>query len=243
MATSLTGSTPGTVGGSTYLDLLHTFSETRATGAQVTWGNGEGSALVLWTSGVGVMSGDDQVSKFVSLATAARTITIPDTTGTMVLGDGTGISSVTDFRSNLRQFFAKTTIETINSTTTPAEVSGFTVDGLAASKSYHVKILLRAKSAATATGFRFKVTGPAEADTFISQVRTAQDSFDQTALNTDVLNLRMKTIDTDELITVEGLLVMSDSDGTSPLGISIWSETPTVEVTLGEGSLMIVTEY
>jgi hypothetical protein len=243
MATSLTGSTPGTVGGSTYLDLLHTFSETRATGAQVAWGNGEGSALVLWTSGVGVMSGDDQVSKLVSLATAARTITIPDTTGTMVLGDGTGISSVTGFRTTLRQLSAKTTVETVNSTVTPAAVSGFTVNGLAASKVYHVTLLLRAKSSVTGTGFRFKVTGPAEADTFIYQVRTANHTYDGVGFDTDVNTTTMATDDTDELIKVEGLLVMTAAAGTSPIGISIWSETPTVDVTLGEGSLMIVTEY
>ena len=243
MPSPLTGKTPNAPD-NTYFDLLHTFAETRATGATVYWGDGQDTALVIWGNGIGVKSGDDQVSKFVSLATAPRTINIPNGNGNMVLSTGLGIEAPLDFREALKQFSVKTAADATNSSVTPANVAELTQPGaLQINKSYHVKLLLRARSAAIATGFRFKITGPAEALSFTAQVRTAQDFYDIPALGADVLNVRMKTIDTDELIVVEGLLVMGGSAATSPLGVSIWSETDTVAVTLKAGSIMTVTEY
>jgi hypothetical protein len=242
MATSLTGLTPGAPD-NTYQNLLHSVGETRATGAQAAWGDGTASALVLWESGIGVKSAGGFTSRINTDATAARTITLPDAAGTVVLGDSTGITDPGAFRTGLRMLSTKLAADATNSTNVAASVAGFTVSGLAASKSYHVKMILRAQSAASGTGMRMKITGPAETESFVYHVQTPQQFFYGSALETDILNSVFIGANVDELILIEGLLVTTGAAPTSPVGLQIWSETDTVAVTLKAGSLITLTEY
>ena len=243
MATSLTGLTPGAPD-NTYQNLLHTVGETRATGAQAAWGDGTASALVLWESGIGVKSAGGFTSRINTDATAARTLTLPDATGTVVLGDSTGITDPGAFRTGLRMLSTKLAADATNSTNVAASVAGFTVSGLAASKSYHFKMVLRAQSAASATGMRMKITGPAETASVTYHVQTATGAFFKaSAFEVEIAHSAFVADDTDDLISIEGLLVTTGSTPTSSLGLQIYSETPTVAVTLKAGSLMTLTEY
>ena len=241
---SLSGSTPGLLGGATYYDLLHSYDENRATGARVSWGDGTATALVVWETGVGIASLGGFVSRINSSATAARTLTLPDSGGTFVLGDGAGITNVVDFRSGAGMHSDKLGVDVTNATTVAAPVAGFEIGNLDASRSYHFKMVLRARSAATGTGMRMKLTGPAETESVTYHVRTATDAFFKgSAFETDILMSAFVAADTDELILIEGLLVTSGATPTSPVGLQIWSETDTVPVTLKAGSLITLTEY
>jgi hypothetical protein len=243
MATSLTGLTPGAPD-NTYQDLLHTVAETRATGAQAAWGDGTASALILWETGIGVKSAGGFVSRINTDATAARTLTLPDAAGTLVLGDGTGITNTVDFRAGAGMLSAKLGVDTANATTVAAAVAGFTVGSLKASTTYHFKMVLRAQSAAAATGMRMKITGPAETESVIYHWRDHSNQFfTGAAFGTEIPSAGFFGANVDELILIEGLLVTTGAAPTSPVGLQIWSETDTVAVTLKAGSLLTLTEY
>lgn len=240
MGTTFTGTTPAL----TRADILHTLGETRATGAAVAWGDGVESALVLWEYGVGVTSSGGFVSRINSAATVARTMTVPDASGTIVLGDGSGVTNAVSMRTAQGFLSDKLTSDFANATVTPATVTDFNIAGLAASSSYHFKALLRIRSAAAATGIKMKITGPTETESFVYHVRTAKDLlFDLTAFGQDIILPDLVGTDTDELLIIEGLLITTSGTPSAPLAIQTWSETDTVAVTLKSGSLMTLTKY
>ena len=239
MGTTFTGTTPAL----TRDDILHTLGETRATGATVAWGDGTDSALVLWETGVGVTSATGFTSRINSAATAARTVTIPDITGTVVLGDGSGITSVVDFRSGAGLLSNKLGSDFSNSTVVDAQVTDFDVDGLEASTDYHFRFILRTRSAAAATGMPLRVTGPVETASVSYTVRTRQEVFSANAFDVDILMSAFLGTDSDEILVIEGLLTTTATTPTLPLGLKIRSETDTVAVTVKAGSLINLTKY
>ena len=222
--------------------LLHLYNQTLATGARAAQGEGTGLGLVLWENAIGVINTSGFVAKIETSATAARTLTLPDTSGTVVLGDGSGITSVSAFRATLGETHALLSSDFATDLDTAQAVTGFTL-ALEASTTYHLRAVLRVKSASNSHAIRPALTGPAASLDFLTVIaRRGNWSFPLRAFDEAANFNSMEGTDLAEIITIEGIISTNSTSPASDLGLSIKSEVLANEVTLLTGSVMTLTK-
>lgn len=206
--------------------LAHFYQQTLATGARMAQGDGTGLGLVVWSNAIGIVNAGGFTAKFETAATANRTMTVPDKSGTIVLGDGTGITDAAAFREAVSA--ERTIVLGADFTTTsdtaqavPSFALSLEVDSL-----YHLKAVLRVSSGAVNVGVRPSLTGPSGSLDYLTAIarRGSEDlmidAFDQQA---DFLN--SEAIDTAEIMTIEGMISINSTAPGSSLGLAIQSET------------------
>ena len=81
--------------------LLHIYNQTLNSGARVAQGDGTGTGLFLLPGAIGIHNTYGNSLTINSNAVQNRSVSFPDGNGSLVLGDGTGVSNVSDFREAL----------------------------------------------------------------------------------------------------------------------------------------------
>lgn len=222
--------------------LLHLYNQTLATGARAAQGEGTGLGLVLWENAIGVINVGGFVAKFETAATAARTLTLPDASGTVVLGDGTGVTNASAFRASLGESRVLLASDFATTSDTPQAVTGFTL-ALEASKTYHLRAVLRVESASSGNGIRPRLTGPAASLSYLTAIaRRSNADHPLRAFDEDANFTNMAATDQPEIITIEGILATNGTAPASDLGLSVKSENNGTEVTVLAGSLLTLTK-
>lgn len=222
--------------------LAHFYQQTLATGARMAQGDGTGLGLVVWANAIGVENAAGFAAKIETAATAARTLTLPDAAGTVVLGNGAGITSAEDFNAALGTRTARLSSDFTTDQTTAQAVTGFTLS-LEASTTYHVKAVFRAQSDAINVGLRPLFTGPAASLGYLNLIsRKGAEQFTISGFDASADFQGFAAVDTPEIITIEGILSINSTTPASDLGVSIKSETNPNEVTLLTGSILTLTK-
>lgn len=222
--------------------LAHFYQQTLATGARMALGDGTGLGLVVWANAIGVENAGGFAAKIETAATAARTMTLPDASGTVVLGDGTGVTDAGAFKAVLGTRTVRLASDFATDQTTAQAVTGFTLS-LEASTVYHVKAVFRAQSDATNVGLRPLFTGPAASLGYLNLIaRKRSEQFTISGFDASADFAGFAAIDTPEIITIEGVLSINSTTPASDLGVSIKSEASSNEVTLLADSFLTLTK-
>lgn len=222
--------------------LLHIYNQTLATGARSANGSGTGLGLVVWEEAIGVINAGGFVSKIVTAATEAQTLTLPNETGTVVLGNGAGVTDAGAFRTALGEGRVVLDADFDTTSDTPQAVTGFTLP-LAVSSTYHLKAVLRVQSASNTNGIRPRLTGPAASLSDLTAIaRRSDQDFPLRAFDEDADFGNMEATDSPEILTIEGILTTNATAPASDLGISVKSESNGTEVSVLAGSLLTLTK-
>lgn len=222
--------------------LLHLYGQTLATGARAAQGDGTGTGLVVWEHAIGVVNVGGFVAKIETSATAARTHTLPDASGTVVLGNGTGVTDASAFKAALGETRVRLAADFATTADTPQAVTGFTL-ALESSTTYHMRAVLRVESASSATGIRPRLTGPAASLSYLTAIaRRSNEDFPLRAFDEDANFGEMEATDQPEILTIEGIIATNATTPASDLGISVKSESNGTEVTVLAGSMMTLTK-
>lgn len=194
--------------------------------------DGEGTSLPLWfgSDGVGVVNGAGFRVVLGTAATANRTVTFPDSSGTVSL-----------------DLYAILVADVTNSTTTGSAVSSFGVS-LVASALYEFEIVLRAQSAATTTGLQFQITGPTGQISWVVYDVDFQSgttlAFNgvyrqyKTALASDIAATLAPAANSDYLIRIRGTLKTTSTTPVGDIGITFKSSVAASQVTIKADSFM-----
>lgn len=227
--------------------ILHIHGTTFATGSTVSLGSGTDTALVLWADGVGVRNAAGTFKHKIvsSSASSDKTLTLPNATGTMVLGAGEGITDAAAFRQALGETVVTLAADHEEASDTLATVGSFSFTPVA-SGIYAFEFYLMVETATAGTAFKLALLGPTV--THVSyHVRTSRGAavgFDQfndqgandfgVTHNPDVLPIANKPI----LCRVSGMMVLPVG-APAPVQVQFASEVNTETVTLLAGSSMI----
>lgn len=192
--------------------------------------DGEGTALPIYVGpdGFGAVNGSGFRTIIATTATSNRTVTFPDSSGTVRLDN-----------------YAILAADVTNSTTTGSAISSFGAT-LEVSSLYEFEIVLRVRSAATTTGYQFQITGPTgeisyvvyEVGYMVGATLTLSNVYRQTltALATNIAATSAPVAATDYLVQVKGILKTTASTPSGPIGITFQSEVAASQVTTREGS-------
>lgn len=238
--TTIIGTTKGAPDNS-QASLLHLYNQTLGTGARAAIA-GTGTGLVLWANSIGFVNVGGFKAKFETPATADRTFTLPDATGTLTLGDGTGITDPIAFKAALNETRVILSSDFATTADTAQAVSGFTLS-LEASKTYHLKAVLRVQSASDSNGLQPRFTGPGASLSYLTAIaRAGAADRPITGFDVDATFSSVEAAATPEIMVIEGLLSTNGTTPVSALGLSIKSENNGTEVTLLAGSIMTLTK-
>ena len=222
--------------------LAHFYQQTLATGARMAQGDGTGLGLVVWANAIGVENAAGFAAKIETAATAARTLTLPDAAGTVVLGNGAGITSAEDFNAALGTRTARLASDFATDQTTAQAVTGFTLS-LEASTTYHLRAVLRIESASVTACLRPIITGPgASLDYLTAIVRRGNEDLRIAAFDTSADFSNSEGVDLPEIMTIEGIISINSTTPASDLGLSVKSSFLSTEVTLLTDSILTLTK-
>jgi hypothetical protein len=203
---------------------LHSGGSSLAAGYTATLGNGDDTPLWLDSAGIGTKNVGGFVTKIRSAATADRIATFTDAEGEVFV----------DLVSRLAA-------DATNSTVTPAAVADFGVN-LAASSIYEFEIDLILESVITTTSPRWTLTGPTSETTYVYYENTgaAATATQFTAWGTAGANaVNAPANNTPYLVKIRGVVKTTSTTPATPVGISIFSEVASSQITLKAGSIMM----
>lgn len=217
MGLSLSAKTPGSPDNS-FAWLLHNSGTALATGFTVSLGDGTDTLLYLSGTEVGIKGAGGRHA-LVSAATATRTWSLSNTSGTIV-------------PDNL----VLATADTSNSTTSDIDAVGlsFTPD---ASGIYEFEAWIICRSAAAATGVQVTVTGPGQVSfpAWISRGPTNVDSLEVikygTASNPAFTGLNMPVLNQDYIVHIKGTFKVTGTPS-SAVKVVFKSEVAASSVTI-----------
>lgn len=226
----------------TFKDLLHFHGGAAAygtTGAQMFSGDGRSTGLVFGATFIGINNGT-QTTRLETLATAYQTITFPNASGTLMLGDGTGLSDPVGFKDKLGVKVIQLAETTTTSSSQALEVPGFSFVP-ARDSTYRVEMYLRVQSASDTVPVRMWLNGPWWVDFILLQFDDTAVRF-KSILENSAIGMTSGNIevDTDKLIKVTG--IFKTSDVPSPMtavSLNLRSEVNGTEVRLMKGSTII----
>ena len=218
--------------------LLHIYNQTLNSGARVAQGDGTGTGLFLLPGAIGIHNTYGNSLTLQSNAVQNRTISFPDGNGSIVLGDGTGVTNVSDFREALDEQHKVLAADFTTTSDTPQAVTGFTLP-LEASSTYHLKAVLRVEAVDKSHCLQPRLTGPTSSLSYLTAKVSA---------NNEVLNLNAFDVDanfatfavdaTPEIMTIDGILTTNSTNPGSQLGLSIKSGHAAHQVEILAGSLL-----
>jgi|TARA_B100001059_G_C17800613_1_gene565946 hypothetical protein len=217
--------------------LLHLYNQTLGSGARVAQGDGTASGLLLFANQIGVEDSNGFHTKLGTSASANRLVYFPDSNGFVVLGDGTGISNVSDFREALDDQNKILTADFATTSNTPQAVSGFNL-ALETNSIYKLSAVLRVKGSNASRCIRPRLTGPSFSLSHLTarfDLRT--ESFNINAFDQDIDFNSFNSINP-EIMTIDGIVATNSVNPTANLGLSIKSEQSGYEVKILAGSLL-----
>lgn len=218
--------------------LLHIYNQTLNSGARVAQGDGTGTGLFLLPGAIGIHNTYGNSLTLNSNAVQNRTVSFPDGNGSLVLGDGTGVTNVSDFRQALDEQHKVLAADFTTTSNTPQAVTGFTLP-LEASSTYYLKGVFRVKAADATHSIRPRLTGPSSSLSHLTVTASRNDEFfDLTAFDVDANFTHMEAANTPELVMMEGILATNSTNPGSDLGVSIKAETLNHQVEILAGSLL-----
>lgn len=218
--------------------LLHLYNQTLGSGARVAQGDGTATGLILFANDFGVENTAGFNTKIGTLASANRIVNYPDGNGFIVLGDGTGISSVASFREALDDRNKILAADFATTSNTPQAVSGFNLT-VETNSIYKLSAVLRVQGASLNSCIRPRLTGPTSSLSYLTARFTANnETFDINAFDNDVNFTSFNAANTPEIMTVEGILAINSVNPSANFGLSIKSETSGQEVKILQGSLL-----
>jgi len=217
--------------------LLHLYNQTLGSGARVAQGDGTASGLLLFANQIGVEDSNGFHTKLGTSASANRLVYFPDSNGFVVLGDGTGISNVSDFREALDDQNKILTADFATTSNTPQAVSGFNL-ALETNSIYKLSAVLRVQGASSSHCIRPRLTGPSFSLSHLTAKFTANnETININAFGQDV-NFASFESTNPEIMTIDGIVATNSVNPTVNLGLSIKSETSGQQVKILAGSLL-----
>ena len=218
--------------------LLHIYNQTLNSGARVAQGDGTATGLFLLPGAIGIHNTYGNSLTLNSFATQNRSISFPDGTGSLVLGDGTGVTSVSNFRAALDEQHKVLAADFTTTSDTPQAVTGFTLP-LEASSTYHLKAVLRVEAADKTHCLQPRLTGPTSSLLYLTAKASANNQvFNLNAFDVDADFSAFAVNQTPEIMTIDGILTTNSINPGSQLGLSIKSETAPHQVEILAGSLL-----
>ncbi|MBV33087.1 MAG: hypothetical protein CMK36_06565 [Porticoccaceae bacterium] len=218
--------------------LLHLYNQTLGSGARVAQGDGTATGLILFANDFGVENTAGFYTKIGTLASADRIVNYPDGNGFIVLGDGTGISSVTSFREALDDQNKILAADFATTNNTPQAVSGFNL-AVETNSVYKILAVLRVEGASASYCIRPRLTGPTSSLSYLTARFTANnETFDINAFDNDVNFTSFDAANTPEIMTIEGILATNSVNPSANFGLSIKSEASGQQVKILAGSLL-----
>lgn len=218
--------------------LLHIYNQTLNSGARVAQGDGTGTGLFLLPGAIGIHNTYGNSLTLQSNAVQNRTISFPDGNGSIVLGDGTGVTNVSDFREALDEQHKVLAADFTTTSDTPQAVTGFTLP-LEASSTYHLKAVLRVEAANKSHCLQPRLTGPTSSLSYLTAKASANDEiFNLNAFDVDAGFATFAVDATPEIMTIDGILTTNSINPGSQLGLSIKSKTATHQVEILAGSFL-----
>ncbi len=217
--------------------LLHLYNQTLGSGARVAQGDGTASGLLLFANHFGVENSYGFHTKVGTFASANRVVNLPDGNGFIVLGDGTGISNVSDFRAALDDQNKILSADFATTSNTPQAVSGFNL-ALETSSIYKLSAVLRVQGASSSHCIRPRLTGPTSSLSHLTaKLNLDNESFNINAFDQDVNFASFQSTDP-EIMTIDGIVATNSVNPTANLGLSIKCETSGQQVKILAGSLL-----
>ena len=233
---------------------LHTSGTALTAGAVIGNGNGDDSALKLWDDRVGVVNGAFHTS-FAGSATANRALILPDASGTVALGDGSGITDAAAFKVALGITVVKLAANQTNATVTAADLTGITFTP-AVSSTYRFEGLFPVQSATAANAVILTLKGPAEVEYVVGQATIptqvshgfgvdGANKFQEIEIagwDDEIAATDASGIDTPHLIKISGIFTTTASAPTTPVKVQIHSETAATDAVALKGGCLIFTK-
>ncbi len=218
--------------------LLHLYNQTLGSGARVAQGDGTASGLLLFANHFGVENSYGFHTKVGTFASANRAVNLPDGNGFIVLGDGSGISSVSNFREALDDQNKLLSADFATTSNTPQAVSGFNLP-VEASSVYKISAVLRVQGASPSHCIRPRLTGPTSSLSYLTAKFTANnETLNINAFDQDVNFGSFEGTNTPEIMTIDGILATNSVNPSANFGLSIKSETSGQQVKILAGSLL-----
>ena len=248
MGTSLASKTIGG-GDQAFKWYLHTSGTALASTPRICNGNGDDSGLVVGINTVGIHNAGGFVTTFTGLATADRAVSFPDAAGTVVLGDGSGVTDSLAFRAATGRTVAKLASDSSSTSVTAAEIGSFSFTP-SASKTYSFHLILRVDTAATTTAavlrllgptvdfVTYRVTAPSGSSAGVSHEYQATHD----ALDEDINPGNFYDASGQGIVKIEGIVKLPSGTPASNFRLSLASEDDGTQVSVLEGSAMIFEE-
>ena len=247
MGTSLASKTIGG-GDQAFKWYLHTSGTGLASTPRISNGNGDDTGLVVGVNTVGIHNAGGFVTTFTGLATADRAVSFPDAAGTVVFGDGSGVTDSLAFRAATGRTVAKLASDSSSTSVTAAEIGSFSFTP-SASKTYSFQLILRVDTAATSTAAVLRLLGPTV--DFVTYRVTApsgsagvsheyQATHD--ALNEDINPGNFYDASGQGIVQIQGIVKLPSGTPASNFRLSLASEVASSQVSVLEGSAMIFEE-
>ena len=247
MGTSLASKTIGG-GDQAFKWYLHTSGTALASTPRISNGNGDDSGLVVGINTVGIHNAGGFVTTFTGLATADRAVSFPDAAGTVVLGNGSGVTDSLAFRAATGRTVAKLASDSSSTSVTAAEIGSFSF-APSASKTYAFHLILRVDTAADTTAAVLRLLGPTV--DFVTYRVTApsgsagvdheyEASFD--ALNEAINPANFYEANAQGIFEIRGIVKLPSGTPASDFRLSLASEVDGTQVSVLEGSAMIFEE-
>lgn len=217
--------------------LLHLYNQTLGSGARVAQGDGTASGLLLFANHFGVENSYGFHTKVGTFASANRAVNLPDGNGFIVLGDGSGISSVSNFREALDDQNKLLSADFATTSNTPQAVSGFNLP-VEASSVYKISAVLRVQGVSASHCIRPRLTGPTSSLSYLTAKFTVNNETKNiNAFDQDV-DFASFDSTTPEIMTIDGILATNSVNPSANFGLSIKSETSGQQVKILAGSLL-----
>tara|TARA_R110001592_G_scaffold359147_2_gene665014 strand:+ start:723 stop:1466 length:744 start_codon:yes stop_codon:yes gene_type:complete len=243
MGTSLASKTIGG-GDQAFKWYLHTSGASLGGVTRISNGNGDDTGLLLSGSEIGIHNGS-AITIFNGLATSDRSIDFPDASGTVVLGNGSGVTDSLAFRAATGRTVAKLASDSSSTSLTAAEIGSFSFTP-SASKTYSFHLILRVDTAATSTAavlrllgptvdfVTYRVTAPSGAAGISHEYQATHDALDE-AINPGAFY----DASGQGIVQIQGIVKLPSGTPASNFRLSLASEVASSQVSVLEGSAMI----
>jgi len=246
MGTSLASKTIGG-GDQAFKWYLHTSGASLGGVTRISNGNGDDTGLLVSGTEIGIHNGSAQ-TVLNGLATSAQSIDFPDASGSVVLGNGSGVTDSLAFRAATGRTVAKLASDSSSTSQTAAEIGSFSFTP-GASKTYSFHLILRVQSAAVDTGLVLRLLGPTvdfvtyrinAPYTTLGADHEYEASFD--ALNEAINPANFYEANAQGIFEIRGIVKLPSGTPASNFRLSLASENDGIQVSVLEGSAMIFEE-
>ena len=241
MATGISNKQPGGID-ETFRWLLHTSGNAIATGARVGNGNGDDTALELYSDRIGIHGATNEVTIAFNGAND-RAVTLPDASGEIMLKE-TALSQLDITRVLLGA-------DVDNATTSYAGVGGLEFTP-AASSTYSIRMMLLVSSSVVNGGVNLRLDGPTSETEAVSYIMSYPSSLDLVTSYTRCVfgtghepgNTMCATTDhtNPAIITVDMILKTTSTAPASPLQVAMAAFGGSQTVRIHAGSHMEITK-